>query len=138
MLEDVIPMVVCTGMFAMIFGIVYIRSRENMAMIEKGLNPRQKSLSPRPYVNLKYGLLMIGSGMGLFIAYILDYFVMHRHAIEPVATATANTGSDLSIKVGGSTDPLYFGLIAIGGGIGLFLSYRIERKEWMDKKVVQE
>ena len=33
MIGDLIPMVVMTGMFAMIFGIVYIRSRENMALM---------------------------------------------------------------------------------------------------------
>ena len=31
--------------------------------------------------------------------------------------------------------PIYFALIAIGGGLGLFFSYRIEKKEWVDKKM---
>jgi hypothetical protein len=34
-LNAIIPMVVCTSMFAMIFGIVYLYKRERMAMIER-------------------------------------------------------------------------------------------------------
>ena len=92
MIGDLIPMVVMTGMFAMIFGIVYIRSRENMAMIEKGLNPRNKDPRPRPFVNLKWGLLLIGSGLGLLLAYIVDNTI-----IKHDKSATAHT----SITIGG-------------------------------------
>jgi hypothetical protein len=30
--------------------------------------------------------------------------------------------------------PIYFALIAIGGGLGLFGSYRIEKQWWDDNK----
>ncbi len=39
MQETLVPIVIMTGMFAMIFGIVYLGSKENMSMIEKGMNP---------------------------------------------------------------------------------------------------
>ena len=181
MIGDLIPMVVMIGMFTMIFGIVYIRSRENMALIEKGLNPRTKDVRPQPFVNLKWGLLVIGSGIGLLFAYIIDNTIIKhgkwdgsdsritigghhtpgRHHVITIAdtshsakdtslaakNATVNNvaeddddGEDHSItEIHGMNDEnpaIYFALIAIGGGLGLFLSYRIEKKEWLDKKVI--
>ena len=181
MSENLVPMVVMTGMFAMIFGIVYIRSWENMAMIEKGLNPRTKDVRPRPFINLKWGLLLIGSGIGLLLAYIIDNTVIKHdklntsnaritigghhtagksHVITIADTShnakdtslaaknslTANEaaadedGDDHSITeirgVDNENPAIYFALIAIGGGLGLFFSYRIEKKEWLDKKII--
>jgi len=138
MTQDLIPMVVCTGMFAMIFGIVYVKSRENMAMIEKGMNPKQKLQKSWPFVNLRNGLLLIGAGTGLLIAFILDHalFGATAHAVShATASATAATpgtdNNEINIKMGDETDPLYFALVAIGGGIGLLLSYVIEKKDWL-------
>ena len=180
MIGDLIPMVVMTGMFAMIFGITYIRSRENMAMIEKGLNPRNKDPRPRPFINLKWGLLLIGSGLGLLFAFIVDNTILKEkepaqtsitigghHKVERSAVIVADTshvGKDTSLAArnltaknntsmdGDDEDeddhsiaefrnndpknvPIYFALIAIGGGLGLFFSYRIEKKDWVDKKM---
>jgi len=72
--EMLIPILVPLGAFAMIFGIFYIKSRENLAMIEKGMNPKLDR--PAPYKNLKWGLLLIGAGVGLFLAYMLDRFML--------------------------------------------------------------
>ena len=48
---------------------------------------------------------------------------------------TNTTGKKgLTISTDDNDNPaLYFALIAIGGGLGLFFSYRIEKKEWLDK-----
>jgi hypothetical protein len=122
MLEDLVPMVIMTGMFAMIFGIAYIRSRENMAMIEKGLNPRMNSGGPRPFVYLKYGLLLVGAGIGLLTAYFIDRSYPYM----------AHTPSgQLYYK---NNPAIYFALIAVGGGLGLVVSFLIEKKYWLDKK----
>ena len=182
MIESLIPMVVMTGMFAMIFGIVYIRSKENMSMIEKGLNPRVKDTRPRPFINLKWGLLLIGSGMGLLLAYIIDTAILphkpgtsssssitigahhvhdklHGHKKTIVVTDTLHNAKDTALLAAAAKDTtnddgdddddhniteihggndsgnaaIYFALIAIGGGIGLVLSYSIEKKQWLDK-----
>jgi hypothetical protein len=101
--------------FIMIFGIVYLNKREKLAMIERGMDPRTYKPQSAPYQNLKWGLLLIGAGLGLFLAFILD------HALY--------SGLDED-----SIPPLYFALIAIFGGAGLFLSYRIEKKEVLDKE----
>ena len=182
MLENVVPMVIMTGMFAMIFGIVYIRSRENMAMIEKGLNPRQKDVRPRPFINLKWGLLLMGAGLGLLLAYTIDHTLIkhspeedkqarivfggHRSVPKTKVVVVGDTShmskdsamtanisvavnekdnddnemgdehSITEIKGGGrKSQAIYFALIAIGGGLGLFFSYRIEKKEWLDKRL---
>lgn len=109
--EMLIPILVPLGMFAMVFGIYYLRTRQNLAMIEKGMNPKEFANRPAPYRNLKWGLLLVGSGIGLALAYIITQYVIH----------------DME-------DPaLWFAFIAIGGGLGLIQSYRIEKKEVLDK-----
>ncbi|WP_299356321.1 DUF6249 domain-containing protein [Mucilaginibacter sp.] len=107
-----IPMVVTTAMFAMVFGIFYLYNREKMAMIERGMDPRSnKEAKPinRNYV-LTWGLLLIGAGVGLFLAFLLDY--------------SMPTSKTQDIIAG-----LYFSLIAIFGGTGLFVAYLIEKKD---------
>ena len=37
--EALVPITMFAGGFAMVFGIVYLRTRQNLAMIEKGMNP---------------------------------------------------------------------------------------------------
>jgi hypothetical protein len=110
---------------ALVFGIRYINNKENMAMIEKGLDPKLKQeRRPAPFRNLKWGLLLVGSGVGLFLAYFLDNFVLNniRHP--------NNEFND------GANAPIYFALIAIGGGIGLIMSYKIERKQLPDNQLL--
>jgi NADH:ubiquinone oxidoreductase subunit 3 (subunit A) len=107
-----IPMVVTTAMFAMVFGIFYLGNREKMAMIESGMDPRSnKEAKPinRNYV-LTWGLLLVGAGVGLFLAFCLDY--------------SMPTSKTQDIIAG-----LYFSLIAIFGGTGLFVAYLIEKKD---------
>jgi O-antigen/teichoic acid export membrane protein len=119
--EVFIPIVMFAGGFAMVFGIVYLRTRQNLAMIEKGMNPKINENRPTPYRNLKWGLLLVGSGIGLFLAYLLDNFVLYNIG------HTNHFDSDANVAV-------YFALIAIGGGLGLISSYRIEKKELLDRK----
>ncbi len=102
--------------FMLVFGLRYIINKENMAMIEKGLNPKEFANRPAPYKNLKWALLLMGAGVGLFLAYLLDNFALaDRH-------------------YGGDNAPIYFSLIAIGAGAGLFGSYRLEKKWWDENK----
>ena len=114
--EILIPLTIFGGGFAMIFGIAYLKSRENLAMLEKGLNPKEQVNRPAPYKNLKWGLLLLGSGIGLLIAYFLDNYVLPRKPDHDDTVAF-----------------IYFAMLAIGGGLGLISSYRIEKKELLDK-----
>ncbi|MBD0350258.1 MAG: hypothetical protein ICV53_22455 [Flavisolibacter sp.] len=106
-----IPILISLGAFAMVFGIIYLNTKQNMAMIEKGMNPKAYANRPAPYRSLKIGLLFLGAGLGLLVAYIIDHNMS-----------------------GGDHEPLYFALIAIGGGLGLIASYAIEKKEWLNRK----
>jgi hypothetical protein len=110
---------------ALIFGIRYINNKENMAMIEKGLDPKLKQeRRPAPFRNLKWGLLLVGSGLGLFLAYFLDNYVLYN---------MKNPHNEFNDS---PNAPIYFALIAIGGGIGLILSYKIERKHLPDNQLL--
>jgi hypothetical protein len=117
--EILIPLTIFGGGFAMIFGIAYLKSRENLAMLEKGLNPKEQVNRPAPYKNLKWGLLLVGSGIGLLIAYFLDTYVLPRKPYHDDTIAF-----------------IYFALLAIGGGLGLISSYKIEKKELLDRSNV--
>ena len=114
---------------AVIFGMRYMRNRENMSMIEKGLDPNIKPERPRPapFRSLKMGLLLVGAGLGLFAAYLLDNTLLYR-----VGHYVSHYHDD-EFRTNGANVAIYFALIAIGGGLGLITSYRIEKRELLDK-----
>jgi hypothetical protein len=114
-----VPIFVPISMFAMVFGIVYLHKRERMAMIERGMDPRSYKPRSQTYNTLKWGMLLIGAGLGLFLAYVLDHTwfeSMNRDENNPA---------------------IYFALIALFGGLGLFISFLIERKA-EPQKIEQE
>jgi hypothetical protein len=107
------------GFFTMVFGIVYMNKRENLAMIEKGMNPKNRPADrPVPYKNLKWGLLLVGSGLGLLIAFFLDQYILPE---------TRHNGDDPRAFI-------YFALLAIGGGLGLIRSYSVEKTELLSRR----
>jgi len=106
MQDTLVPIMIFLGAFAMVFGLRYLSNKESMAMIERGMDPRmQMKPRSRPLQTLKWGLILSGIGLGLFIAYYLDNFVLAGHE---------NTA-------------IYFGLIALFGGLGLVISYQFEK-----------
>ena len=111
-----IPILIFLGAFALVFGIRYLQNKERMAMIERGMDLRSNLPKQRQKnLTLTFGLLLIGSGLGLFIAYMLDIFVLvHYRSFNP---------------------GVYFSLIAIFGGIGLLVSYFIENKANQKKEL---
>ncbi|MVN20122.1 DUF6249 domain-containing protein [Mucilaginibacter arboris] len=111
-----IPILVPLALFALIFGIIYLRNKERMAMIERGMEPDNRLPRQRqsnPAFSLTFGLLLIGSGLGLFIAYMIDHFALSDE----------------------NSPAIYFSLIAFFGGLGLFVSYLIERKANQKKEL---
>jgi len=126
--EALIPIVMFAGAFAMIFGIVYLKTRQNLAMIEKGMNPKEFANRPAPYKNLKWALLFIGAGIGLFLAYMLDTYILQHTVSTEIVNGNTRHHSD------NGNEAIYFSLIAIGAGLGLFGSYRIEKKWWEENK----
>jgi amino acid transporter len=110
--QVLVPILVPLSLFAMVFGLVYLKSRENLSMIEKGMNPKEFANRPAPYRNLKNGLLLLGAGIGLALAYFITQYVLHDE----------------------ENPALWFAFIGIGGGLGLISSYRIEKKELLDNR----
>jgi hypothetical protein len=106
--ELLVPILIPIGAFAMVFGIFYLKTRENMAMIEKGMNPKAHANRPAPYRSLKTGLLFLGAGLGLLTAIFID----------------RSLAGDVNWVI-------YFSLLAVGGGLGLIGSYAVEKKEWL-------
>src|SRR6476469_5486794 len=73
--EILIPITLFLATASVIFGLRYFSNKERMAMIERGMEVKTVKSESQPYKNLKWGLLLIGAGLGLFIAYVLDYSV---------------------------------------------------------------
>lgn len=103
-----VPIIITLGAFVMVLGLRYMNNKENMAMIEKGMEPkRQQRREVNPSQTLKNGLLFVGAGLGLLLAIII--------------TSMFNLEGDKGTGI-------YFALIAIFGGIGMLSAYVYERK----------
>lgn len=57
--------------FLLAFGIRYLRSKENMAMIERGMEPAENKVIPGNRLVL-YACLLFGFGLGLLAAHIVE------------------------------------------------------------------
>ena len=107
--EILVPIVMFSGLFLMIFGLRYLENKENMSLIAQGINPKVKRRNLNPSQTLKNGLMFIGAGLGLFLGLILN------------KTAFASFGEDTQAGI-------VFALIAILGGLGMLAAYFYERK----------
>jgi len=102
--------------FAAVFGIVFVvasaRNRERMAMIEKGVSPKDfmTDRKPNSYGILKWALLLVGIGFGLFIASLLAAYTSINEETSYFAAA------------------LFF------GGAGLFAAFLISKKAEAEDK----
>ncbi len=132
--EALVMIILFVAGFATIFGIFYLRTKQNLAMVEKGVSPRQFINRPAPFKSLKWALLLIGVGFGLFLAYILDFHIFGRYASywEDGRRVFSDNGAKGYYNYD-SRVILYFALIPLCGGLGLFGSYLIEKK-WWDKQ----
>ena len=101
-------------MFAAIFGVFYLylstRNKERLALIEKGadasifMGGKRHQAPIRKVLTLNLSLLLIGIGVGAFLALLLDEY-----------TTLDNDG-------------IYPASIFLMAGIGLFISYNMTRK----------
>ena len=109
--DILVPLIV----FAAIFGVVYVfisaRNRERMAMIDKGVDPKDFITKNKisMYAILKWALLLVGVGFGLFIGSLLD------------------TYSQISEQ------PAYIASALFFGGIGLAAAFFIQKKAEVNK-----
>jgi len=96
---------------AVIFGVMYVyyttRNRERMALIEKNADPsilKPASNGGFKLFAIKFGMLMMGIGLGILFGSILDATTVLE---EEVA---------------------FFSMVFLFGGAGLFASYYVGRK----------
>lgn len=115
-MQELIPISLFLGAFAMVFGIRYFSNKEKMAMIERGIDPGVHKATPKPFLSLKFGLLLVGLGIGLIVALFLS---------------RAMFSNNMNSNEQGQAVAIYFGCIGIFGGLGLIVSYAIEKK-WLD------
>lgn len=103
-----IPITLGLGAFLMVWGVRYLENKENMAMIEKGMEPIQRRRRQAdPSRTLKNSLLFIGAGLGLLLALFIS--------------------TTFNLQEGERTG-VFFALIAIFGGLGMLGAYLYERK----------
>ena len=112
-MEEITPIFITAIVFGFVYGIVhlYVRRKERMAIIEKGINaPVFNSDPKRSFYALKFGLLFIGVAVGLLLGSTL------------VELTTLND------------EAAYFSMVFLFGGIGLLLSHYLEKKELKELK----
>lgn len=106
-----VPISLGLGLFMMLWGIRYFENKENMALIERGMQPRGRRQAD-PSRTLRNALMFVGAGLGLLLA---------------IAVTNA-----FGLTEGEATG-VYFGLIAICGGLGMLGAYWYERKNPPEK-----
>lgn len=111
--EILVPIMGMLVSFGSIFGIAYIffmtRHKERMALIEKGITNEifNKSRASLKYWGLKLALLLFGSGIGILVGMAIDLILVRNVQYGPA---------------------IYFATIFIFGGIGLLVSFFMEKK----------
>jgi hypothetical protein len=107
---NLVPIILFISMFGSAFGIVYVaitaRNKERLALIEKGMDSSifQTQETHGRYNALKWGLVIVGVGIGLIFGNIFD---MNGIMDEEVA---------------------YFAMTLVFGGLGLLVYYLLIRK----------
>ncbi|WP_410221735.1 DUF6249 domain-containing protein [Pedobacter sp.] len=115
---ELIPITLFLSIAIVAFAFRYFINREKMAMIERGIDPGIAKSIPKPFLSLKTGLLLVGLGLGLLVAMIC---------------VRVSFGSSLSGQEPLQVTAIYFGCVLVFGGLGLIVSYVVEKK-WMDKQ----
>ena len=110
MAEDIlIPLIVFAAAFGIVYVVITARNRERMSLIEKGINPLEYKQKTSSTAIIKWALLLVGVGLGLFIGSLLD--------------AYTNIPDE----------PAYFACALLFGGLGLTLAYLISKKKEEEK-----
>ena len=104
-----IPIVAIVGGISLAMGTIYLKSRERMEMISRGMDVSQFDEPKRKRTRnpLRSGLMVFSAGVGLLLAYYLCHTVF--------------TGDDNGI--------IYFGVVALFVGVGMIVGQLLEKKD---------
>jgi hypothetical protein len=134
MIEDIlIPIVAMLSICTTIFALYYLRNKENMALIEKGMNPRFSPEEPRRFSALKYGLTCAGGGLGLLVAFLIERGIAKEYVEKYPYKDDSGMIAERVMRHTEDFPQLYFAFIILGAGIGLVCAYLIMRKEVKEK-----
>ena len=99
--EFLVPM----SFFAMVFGIVYIsiKRKERRMLIERGLDLSTLEAKKKDSSSLKWGMVFVGVGLGIFLGKILAAYSSFDE------------------------DAAYFSMICLLGGLALVIYHFIEK-----------
>jgi hypothetical protein len=102
---DFVGVFVPITFFAMILGIVYlaIRKKERMALIQKGVDAKLFETKKKSPIELKWGMLLIGIGVGILLGRLL--------------AAYSSLGEEAA----------YFSMICLLGGLSLVIYHFMEK-----------
>jgi membrane associated rhomboid family serine protease len=106
---ELTPVLILGIIFGAIVAIVYLgnRKKERMAMLEKGVDPSVFLRSGKnSFQSLKYGMLLIGLGLGIMVGKFLTYTEAFRNEKEAA----------------------YFAAIFLFGGAALVFFYFMEKR----------
>lgn len=84
--EILIPLIVFSSIFAVIYVYLNTRNKERMALIEKGADASLFATKKRNYMNitLKIGMLAVGIGIGILMGSILSsYTILDEEVAYP-------------------------------------------------------
>lgn len=84
------------------FVLTNLRHKERMMLLDKGQDPNLFDTPQSRKAPLKWGMLMLGVGLGFFMAFLLDNYVFPS-SLE--------------------TEPVYPAMIFLFGGLGLVIYY---------------
>ncbi len=107
---DLVPIVLFGGIFATIISGIYFgnRRKERMALIASGKDAslfNEAEKKPRTPTSLKYGLLLVGLGVGALMGELL-----------------------INLSSGINTQVAYLSMILLFGGISLLIHYKIAKQ----------
>ncbi|MGV9013627.1 MAG: DUF6249 domain-containing protein [Flavobacteriales bacterium] len=105
--EVMVPFIVFAATFGMFYVWVTARHRQRMAMIEKGLATAEPASDANRFRSLKFGLLGIGTGIGLLLGYLFQTYAMVNAEDNPLP---------------------YFVMVAICAGLALVGHHLIVRR----------
>jgi hypothetical protein len=112
---DLTPVLILGIIFGAIVAMVYLanRKKERMAMLEKGFDPSKfLNFSKSSTQSLKYGVLLIGLGLGILVGKVLTYTEAFRNEKEAA----------------------YFSAIFLFGGVALVIFYLMEKRRADEQK----